>query len=60
MIRYVTFNRVYKSDFAKYKFYPNVKYRLKDENDEYYFTIKDVRLPKNLEYDLFVINETIV
>lgn len=56
MIRYITFNRIHKSIFANYKFYPNVKYRLKDENSNYYFTIKDVRLPKTLENDLYEVN----
>jgi hypothetical protein len=53
MIRYITFNRVYKSDYANYKFFPNVKYALKNENSKYYFTIKDVRLSKKLEFDLY-------
>ena len=56
MIRYITFNKSYKSIFANYKFYPNVKYRLKDENSKYYFTIKNVRLSKKLEHKLYNTN----
>lgn len=56
MIQYIMFNRVHKSIFANYKFYPNVKYKVKSENSKYYFTIKNVRLPKRLEHDLYTIN----
>jgi len=57
MIRYILFKKNYKSIYANYKFLKNVKYMLKGENEKYYFTIKDVRLPKTLEYDVYeVIN----
>ena len=60
MIRYIVFNRPHKSIFANYKFYKNVKYRLKDEDSKYYFTIKNVKLPKKLEYDLYQTYDSIV
>ena len=52
MIRYITFNHYYRSKYANYKFIPRVKYMLKGEDSKYYFTIKDVRLPKESEFDL--------
>lgn len=59
MIRYVTFKKIYKSIFAQYKFYPQVKYKVKGENNEYYFTIKNVKLSKKLEHRLYEINSAI-
>ncbi len=58
MIRYITFNHYYRSKYANYKFIPRVKYMLKGEDSKYYFTIKDVRLPKESEFDLYEIHTT--
>lgn len=55
MIRYVTFKKYYRSDYAQYKFIPRVKYMLKGEDSKYYFTIKKVRLPKSEEWKLYTI-----
>ena len=59
MMRYVVFKKYYNSRYANYKFFPNVKYMLKDENSKYYFTIKGVRLPKKEEYKIYEVNTTI-
>ena len=56
MIRYVTFKKYYKSNYTNYKFIPNVKYRLKGEDSKYYFTIKDVKLPKRAQFKLYEVH----
>lgn len=58
MVRYILFNRIHKSIFANYKFYPNVKYKIKNEDSKYYFTIKNVRLSKTLENSLYTIHNS--
>ena len=58
MIRYVTFKKYYKSNYAKYKFIPKVKYMIKDEDNKFYFTIKGVRLPKKSEHTLYNVHVT--
>lgn len=57
MIRYILFNKKYKSIFANYIFYPGVKYMLKNENSKYYYTIKNVKLSKKLIDDLYEVKE---
>ena len=58
MIRYIIFKKRYKSDYAKYEFIPNVKYVLKGEDFRYYFTIKNVRLPKKFQSNLYEVYST--
>lgn len=57
MIRYIMFKNKYKSIFANYVFYPNVKYMLKNEDEKYYYTILNVRVKKSLINDLYIIKE---
>ena len=56
MLSYIVFNKKYKSKFANYTFYPDIKYKLKGEDDYYYYTIKRVRLAKSLNNKLYSIN----
>jgi len=58
LIKFIEFKRSYFSKFAQYRFEPNVKYVLKDEDSLYYYTIKNIRLHKTSEGILFIIGES--
>ena len=58
-IKYIVFNRSYRSIFANYTFHPGVKYIIKQETPTFYYTIKNVRIKKVLNgnlYNIFSIN----
>lgn len=48
-IPYILFLKSYRSINRNYTLFAGVKYRIKREDSHYYYTIKDIRLPKNLK-----------
>lgn len=58
MIRYVIFKRYYRNKQTNYKFIPKVKYLIKGEDSKYYFTIKNVKLSKKAEFELYEVHST--
>ena len=45
----VLFLKGYYSGNKHYRFYPGVKYKIKCIDNDYYYTVKNVRLPKRLQ-----------
>lgn len=53
MIDCLLFLKSYYSKSRKYKLFAGVKYRIKDSDTKYYYTIKNIRIPKTLENKVF-------
>ncbi len=53
----LVFKRNYFNKFSKYRFIKNIKYKIKNEDINYYYTIKQVKLPKYLQNDLYNVIE---
>ena len=53
----LVFKRNYFNKFSKYRFIKNIKYKIKNKDINYYYTIKQVKLPKYLQNDLYNVIE---
>lgn len=53
--RYILFFKPYYSINRQYRLLSYVKYNVKHEDDGYYYTIKDIRIPKNLENKNYIV-----